>query len=113
MIGITMTTTPLAEDPLEILIRHIVDGTMNAIGEGIAIIGWLCDFRTTNPAIEDIIVTSDGWLMARHEGEIEAEFLGPRDGFYKQIRLVCDNCGLTEAQACRVEGIARSKIICP
>jgi len=51
--------------------------------------------------------------MARHGGEIEAEFLGPRDGFYAQIRLVCANCGLTDAQTDKVEGIARSKVISP
>jgi len=108
-----MTVIPIAEDPLEILVRHTVEGTLNASPQGIAIIGWLCDFHATEPAIEEIINTSDGWLMARHSGEIEAEFLGPRDGFYAQIRLVCENCGLTEAQADKVEGIARSKVFTP
>ena len=51
--------------------------------------------------------------MARHGWEIEAEFLGPRDGFYAQIRLVCANCGLTDAQMDRVEAVARSKVINP
>lgn len=109
----SMTIEILAEDPREILVRHIIDGTMNATPEGIAIVGWLCDFHATNPAIEDIIGTSDGWLMARHTGEVEAEFLGPRDGFYAQIRLVCKNCGLTDVQTDVVEGIARSKVITP
>jgi hypothetical protein len=108
-----MTIEPLAEDTREILVRHIIDGTMNATSEGIAIIGWLCDFRATEPAIEDVIGTSDGWLMARHAGENEAEFLGPRDSFYTQIRLVCKNCGLTDVQTSEVEGIARSKVITP
>ena len=108
-----MSIVPLAEDPREILVRHIVDGRMNATPEGIAIIGWLCDFHATEPAIEDVIGTSDGWLMARHAGEVEAEFLGPRDGLYEQIRLVCKNCGLSDAQSDAVEGIARSKVITP
>ncbi len=104
-----MSIIALAEVPREILVRHIVDGTMNASAQGIAIIGWLCDFETTNPAIEDVIGTSDGWLMVRHAGEVEAEFLGPRDGFYAQIRLACQNCGLTEAQTDEVEGIANDR----
>ena len=106
----TPTITPLAEDPCEILVGQIVDGTLNASPQGIAIIGWLCDFHATEPAIEEIIGTSDGWLMVRHSGEIEAEFLGPPDGFYSQIRLVCSNCGLTEAQTDKVESIARGKV---
>ena len=53
-----------------------MDGTLNAPPQGVAIIAWLCDFRATEPAIAEIIGTSDGWLMARHDGEIEAEFLG-------------------------------------
>lgn len=110
---VCMTTETLAEDPMEILVRHIIDGTMNATPEGIAIIGWLCDFRATSPTIEDIIGTSDGWLMARHAGEFEAEPLGPRDGFYVQIRLACANCGLTDVQTDEVEGIARSRVITP
>ncbi len=108
-----MTIEPLAEDLREISVRHIIDGTMNATPEGIAIIGWLCDFHATDPAIEEVIGTSDGWLMARHAGEVEAEFLEPRDGFYAQIRLVCMNCGLIDVQADEVEGIARSKVITP
>lgn len=90
-----------------------MDGTLNASAQGVAIIAWLCGLHATEPAIAEIIGTSDGWLMTRHDGEIEAEFLGPRDGFYAQIRLVCTNCGLTEAQADRVEGIARGKVISP
>ena len=108
-----MNTIPIAEDPREILVRHTVDGTLNASAQGIAIIGWPCEFHATSPAVEDVIGTSDGWLMARHAGEVEAEFLGPRDGFYAQIRLVCANCGLTEAQTDEVEGIARSKVLTP
>jgi hypothetical protein len=51
--------------------------------------------------------------MARHAGEVEAEYLGPRDSFFQQIRLACTNCGLTESQTDEVEGIARSKVITP
>ena len=72
-----MNVVPIAEDPLEILVRHTVDGTSNASPQGIAIIGWLCDFDATEPAIAEIIATSDGCNLARHSGEVEAEFLGP------------------------------------
>ena len=33
-----MTLQTLAEDPFEILVRHILDGTLNATPEGIALV---------------------------------------------------------------------------
>ena len=39
-----MPIEPLAENPFEILVGRIIDGTLPATPEGIALIAWVCDF---------------------------------------------------------------------
>ena len=106
-----MTIISLAQDPLEILVAHITDGTLKATPKGIAIIGWLCDFVATEPHIAEIISSGDGMLLARHSDDVGAnEFLGPRKAFLNQIRLACRNAELTDKQIEKVIGIAERKL---
>jgi hypothetical protein len=44
-----MPIEPLAEDPFEILVGRIIDGTLPATPEGIALVAWVCDFVATDP----------------------------------------------------------------
>lgn len=108
-----MSATPIAENPLEVLVSHLIDGTLGTSPEGIAIVGWLCDFRATDPAIEEIIAVEPGILLARHTGETGAEPLGLSEGFFQELRLVCANCGLTGTQIEKVLDTARRKISVP
>jgi hypothetical protein len=41
-----------------------------------AIIGHLLDIRFVNPAIAEIVVTSDGFVLARTEGDTRTNFVG-------------------------------------
>lgn len=53
-----------------------------------AILGCLLNQHWTEPRIEELIVTSDGWLLARVEGDIGAnDFLG------KSIESLHENLG--------------------
>lgn len=92
---------------------HLIDGTLGPSPEGIAIVGWLCDFRATDPAIEEIIAVEPGIPLARHTGEAGAEPLGLSEGFFQELRLVCTNCGLTGTQIEKVLDAARRKISTP
>ena len=38
-----MTLKALAEDPFEILVGRILDGTLSATPEGITLVVWICD----------------------------------------------------------------------
>ena len=105
------TITPLAEDPLEILVRHIADGTLNATPEGVALVAYVCDFIATEPHFVGLYLTSENVVMGQHDDEIGANVhVGTFPGFLDQMLLVCRNCGLTDAQTETVLDAARRKI---
>ena len=106
-----MTITPLAEDPHEILVRHILDGTLNATPEGVALVAYVCDFVATEPSFAGLHRTADDLLMGALAGDIGANVpLGTVAGFFRELRLVCARCGLTDTQTETVLDTARRKI---
>lgn len=74
-----------------------------------AVLAFLLDQQWTAPAIAEIILTSDGHLLVRHEDEIGASFFpGSREDLRDNIRGVSQVLGATRAQELwlleRVEG---------
>ncbi len=62
-----------------------------------------CILRTdrwqTEPAIAELIVTSDGGLLARHEGDIGAnDFMGRVEDLESNLRRLVRVAGLTQAE---------------
>lgn len=107
-----MPIETLAEDPFEILVRHITDGTLNASHEGIALVGWLCDFVATEPHFVSLHATTDGMVLGQHNDDGGANtILGSLDGFLEQLTLVCRNCGLTDTQTEKVLARARQRLM--
>ncbi len=46
-------------------------------GKMAAIVGFICEETYTEPAISELVVTSDGFVLAQHEGECGAnDFIG-------------------------------------
>jgi hypothetical protein len=76
-----------------------------------------CILRTdrweTEPAIAELIVTSDGGLLARHEGDIGAnDFIGRVEDLDSNLRRLVRVAGLTQAEQrlfrkLRKQGITR------
>ena len=57
-----------------------------------AIVGYLLDQEFTDPKIEEMTETSDGFVLARHEGDIGMnDFMGSfsdlRDNWYRLIEM--------------------------
>lgn len=71
------------------------------------------DRWTTEPAIAELIVTSDGGLLARHEGDIGAnDFIGRVEELDANLRRLVRVAGLTPAEQrafrkLRKQGITR------
>jgi hypothetical protein len=106
-----MTLQTLAEDPFEILVRHILDGTLNATPEGIALVAWVCDFVATEPHFVALYDTGDGLLLGEHSDDVGANaLLGSVAGFMDQLTRVCRDCGLTDAQTDKVLARARERM---
>jgi hypothetical protein len=62
----------------------------------IAILGWLMGEEFTNPAITEICVTSDGYVLAANKGDCGAnQFIGDIGDFRQNISGVCDAAKLT------------------
>ena len=106
-----MSTTPLAEDPFEILVGRIIDGTLPATPEGIALVAWVCDFVATDPHFITLTSTTDGQVFGQQSGDSGANaWIGPTDKFFEQLVLVCRNCGLTDTQTETVLARARTRL---
>jgi len=106
-----MTIEPLAEDPFEILVGRIIDGTLNATPVGIALVAWVCDFVATEPHFVSLFNTADGLVLGQHNDDIGAnDILGTLSGVMEQFALVCHNCGLTEAQTEKVLARVRQRL---
>lgn len=106
-----MPIEPLAEDPFEILVGRIIDGTLPATPEGIALVAWACDFVATDPHFITLTRTSDGQIFGQQSGDSGANaWIGPTDKFFEQLALVCQNCSLTNKQIETVLARARTRL---
>lgn len=76
-----------------------------------AIIGHLLDVSFVNPPIAEIVVTSDGFVLARAEGEVGANrFIGHySDLFHNWFNLLAA-AGLTGSERVEAESLFAAKI---
>lgn len=56
----------------------------------VAILGWLRNERITEPAIKEFCVTSDGYLLVRHENEAGFTFFSSVSDFKNNIWGIAD-----------------------
>ena len=105
-----VTVRAIAEDPFEVLVGRILDGTLPASPEGIALVGWVCEFVATQPHFAALYAT-EGMLLGQHSDDAGANvLLGSVGAFLAELRRVCLASGLTEAQAKTVTDRARSRL---
>jgi len=86
-----------AEDTrFPILSETLINNRLATSGKMIAILGCICNVRATEPAIEALLITtSDGCLLAQHEGECGFnDFMGTAESLDANLRGVCDVLGI-------------------
>jgi hypothetical protein len=92
---------------LEAFVDGIVAGTkrLDTSGKMMAIFGYITGKVLTDPAIAEIIITSDGMVLARNSGDIGAnDFIGSQSDLIRNIKGLCEVLGASEEEtknACR------------
>jgi hypothetical protein len=76
-----------------------------------AIVGYVVERSYTNPAIDAMTVTSDGFVLAQHEGDCGMnEFLGSQDDLNRNWANLLEAAGLTEAEKTEAQAAFESRI---
>lgn len=105
-----LNIVPLAEDPIEKLKTAVFSQAINANSVALAVLGWITSMTITEPRIEELHVTSDGFVLVRHSDEITAQMLCSRLDFLAQVEQLCGELGLTVDQAEKVVGIVQQRL---
>ena len=105
-----MDAVPLAEDPNEKLKTCLFTQAISASPVALAVLGWITDMTVTEPRIEELHATSDGFIMVRHSDEVVAEVFGSLPDFLGQVRQLCEEVGLTAGQAEKVTAAVRKRL---
>jgi len=86
-------------------------------GKMAAIVGYICDERYTEPAINELVVTSDGFVLLEHVGEVGANnFMGGESDLLRNWHSLLDAAGLTpeeriEAEAAYQEHVRSFRVV--
>lgn len=76
-----------------------------------AILGCILGEKYTEPAIEALCVTSDGCLLAQHEGDIGFnDFMGTSRDLERNWRNLLDAAELTEAEREAADALYRQHV---
>ena len=76
----------------------------------LAFLGWITEMPITEPRIEELNVTTDGFVLVRHLDEATAQVLCSHLDFLAQVRQLCTELGLTAVQAEKVAEIAARRM---
>jgi hypothetical protein len=82
-----------------------------------AIVGYISDETYTDPAINELVVTSDGFVLIEHVGEVGANnFMGGESDLLRNWNSLLDAAGLTpeeriEAEAAYQEHVHSFKVV--
>jgi hypothetical protein len=68
-------------------------------GKMAAIVGYILDERFTDPPIHELVVTSDGFVLAEREGEVGAnDFIGTEADLNRNLLELISAAGLTDGE---------------
>lgn len=77
----------------------------------VAIVGYILGERFTDPSIEDMIVTVDGFVLAQHEGDIGFnDFMGAESDLVRNWNNYLDAAGLTPEERGEAERLFKEKV---
>ena len=101
---------PLAEDPLEKLKTAVFSQAINASPTALAVLGWITDMTITEPRIEELHATTDGFVLVRHSDEMTAQTLCTLPDFLGQVAQLCEELGLTAEQVKQIEASVQRRL---
>jgi Flp pilus assembly CpaF family ATPase len=80
-------------------------------GKMAAIVGYLCEERYTDPAINELVVTSDGFVLVEHVGEVGTNnMIGDESDLLRNWSNLLDGAGLTLDERTEVEAAYQSHV---
>lgn len=80
-------------------------------GKMAAIVGYILDEAVTVPAINELIVTSDGFVLSEHVGDVGAnDFMGAESDLLRNWNNLLDAAGLTPEERTEAEAAYQSHV---
>lgn len=80
-------------------------------GKMAAIVGYILGERFTDPAISELVVTSDGFVLAQSEGEVGAnDLIGTEADLNRNLLDLIGAAGLTDEEAREFGRLQRERI---
>ena len=77
-----------------------------------AIVGYIVDERFSEPAIAEMVVTSDGFVLARMEGEVGTdEMIGSEADLDRNLLALIEAAGLTDEEVREFGLLQRERIV--
>ena len=80
-------------------------------GKMAAIVGYILDERFSDPAISELVVTSDGFVLAQTEGEVGAnDMIGEEADLNRNLFTLIEAAGLSEEEVREFGRLQRERI---
>lgn len=80
-------------------------------GKMAAIVGYILDERFTEPAISELVVTSDGFVLAQAEGDVGAnDLIGSEADLNRNLLDLISAAGLTDDEIRKFGRLQRERI---
>ena len=80
-------------------------------GKMAAIVGYILDQSMSEPTINELVVTSDGFVLAERSGEVGAnEMLGTEEDLNRNLVSLLDAAGLTDDEVAEFGRLQRERI---
>jgi len=80
-------------------------------GKMAAIVGYIVDERFSEPAISEMVVTSDGFVLAQTEGEVGAnDLIGEEADLNRNLLTLIEAAGLSEDEIREFGRLQRERI---
>ena len=80
-------------------------------GRMAAIVGYILDERFSDPAFSELVVTSDGFVLAQTEGEVGAnEMIGEESDLNRNLLSLIEAAGLTDDEIREFGRLQRERI---
>jgi hypothetical protein len=80
-------------------------------GKMAAVVGYILDERFSDPSISELVVTSDGFVLAQHEGEVGAnDMLGREVDLNRNLLDLIEAAGLSDEETREFGRLQRKRI---
>ncbi len=80
-------------------------------GKMAAIVGYILDERFSDPAISELVVTSDGFVLAQTEGDVGAnDMIGDEADLNRNLLSLIEAAGLSEEEVREFGRLQRERI---